>query len=473
MLIGPDWVEAADGESFAVENPATERELARVPRGKAEDVDRAVRAARASFDSGAWRHLPPVRRQEIMWRLADLLIENLAELSHLEILDNGMPRAFAERTISGAADGLRYYAGMCTKIHGRTSNVGAGLEFHAYTQRVPVGVAALIIPWNGPIATAAIKLAPSLAAGCSVILKPAEQTPLSALRLGELALEAGIPAGVVNIVTGFGNEAGAALASHAGVDKISFTGSTAVGKELVRAASGNLKRVTLELGGKSPVFVFPDADLETTIPAVAMGIFGNSGQICYAGSRLYVHPEIHDDLVAGLRVFAEGLRLGSGLDHTTNMGPLVSGKQRERVMSYIDSGLSQGAALVTGGGTVGSAGYFVEPTIFTGVSPDMRIVREEIFGPVLTIETFDGLEDVVRLGNDTSFGLGAGVYTSSLSTAHRAASMLDSGNVWVNCYALLDRSLPFGGFKQSGWGRENGEEGISAFMETKSVYMKL
>jgi acyl-CoA reductase-like NAD-dependent aldehyde dehydrogenase len=471
MLIGGEWVPAADGETFTVENPATEQEIARVPRARAADVDEAVRAARRSFETGVWRMMAPVARQQIMWRFADLIASHQDELGSLDILDNGMPRMFADRTIAGAADGMRFYAGMCTKVYGRTAP-GNG-EFHSYTQRVPVGVAALIIPWNGPVATAVIKLAPSLAAGCSVVLKPAEQTPLSALRLGELALDAGIPPGVLNVVTGYGQEAGAALAQHPDVDKISFTGSTAVGKELVRNAADNLKRVTLELGGKSPVFVFPDADLSVAIPTVSMGIFGNSGQMCYAGSRVYAHPEIHDDLVAGVQAFAEQLKLGNGLDPSSQLGPLVSAKQRDNVMSYIGSGLEQGAELVTGGQTAGSSGYFVEPTIFTQVSPEMRIVREEIFGPVLTVSTFDGLEDVARLGNDSPYGLGAGIYTTDLSTAHRAAAVLEAGNIWVNCYATLDRSLPFGGFKQSGWGRENGEEGLSAFQETKSIYMKL
>ncbi len=473
MLIGGDWVEAVSGETIDVIDPATEQVIGRVPAGGRQEVDSAVRAARASFDARVWRGLNGERRAAVMWKLADLMQANIEELSRLEILDNGMPGFFASATIGAAIAGLRYYGGSASKIFGRTVQMGADLEFHAYSVAEPVGVCAIITPWNGPLATLCTKLAPALAAGCSVVVKPAELTSLTALRLGELALEAGLPEGVLNIVTGHGHVAGAALVEHPDVNKVSFTGSTAVGKSIVQASAGNLKRVTLELGGKSPVFIFDDADLEAAIPAAAMGIFLNTGQVCYAGSRLFVQASIHDKVVAGLEAAAKAMNPGSGLERKTNLGPLISARQRERVLSYIESGRAEGAELVTGGGTVGDQGYFVEPTIFTNTKPEMKIVQEEIFGPVLSVATFDGLEDVARLGNATSYGLGAGVYTRDIGNAHRAARLLDAGMVWVNCYGRTDKSLPFGGFKQSGWGRENGPEGLDAYLEKKAVYVKL
>lgn len=473
MLIGQDWVDAQDGATLAVENPASGTEIAQVPAAKAADVDRAVGAARASYEAGAWRGLPGVKRAEILWHFAELIGQNAAELAHLEVLDNGMPYMFARYTVDGAMEVLRYFASRCTDLGGKSANADVASEMHAYTQRVPVGVAGLIIPWNGPLGMAAAKLAPSLAAGCSVILKPAEQTPLSALRLGQLALEAGIPPGVLNIVVGTGTDAGAVLAQHPDVDKISFTGSTSAGKSLVRAAAGNLKRLSLELGGKSPVFVFDDADLATTIPSVAMGIFANSGQVCFAGSRVYAQPGIHDALVDGLRSFAEQLPVGSGLDAATMLGPLISSVQRDRVLAHIESGRNEGAEVVTGGCSHGDRGYFVQPTIFAKVEQQMAIAREEIFGPVLAVSTFDDLSDVARLGNDSVYGLGAAIYTTNVSTAHKATAALNAGNIWVNCQGILDRNLPFGGFKQSGWGRENGSEGIAAFLEDKTIYVKL
>lgn len=473
MLIGEDWVEAESGETLAVEDPATGREIGRVPAGGKRDVEKAVAAARKSFDSRVWSGMSYDKRSALMWKLSDLILENIDELIQLEVLDNGMPTAFAEATISGAASGLRFYAGLCSQISGRTSNVGADLEFHAYSVAEPVGVVGIITPWNGPMATLFTKLAPALAAGCSIVVKPAELTSLTALRVGEFALEAGIPPGVINIVTGIGAVAGAALVEHMDVNKISFTGSTSVGKSLVVAAAGNLKRVTLELGGKSPVFIFDDANLETAIPAAAMGIFANSGQVCFAGSRLYVQDGIHDKVVAGIETFAKQLKLGSGLDKNTQLGPLISSKQRERVLSFIESGRAEGAELVTGGGVHGEQGWFIEPTIFTGATQDMRIVQEEIFGPVLSVMRFAGMDDVARLGNATTYGLGAGVYTQDIGKAHKVARLLESGNIWVNCYGRTDKTLPFGGFKQSGWGRENGPEGLDAFLEKKAIYVKL
>jgi len=473
MLIGEEWVAAISGETIEVENPATGQAIGRIQAGGREDIDAAVAAARASFKSRVWRGLQGEQRAAILWKLADLLDANVDELARLETLDNGMPQSFARAAVGAATNGLRYYGGMCTKLYGRTVNMGADLEFHAYSVSEPVGVVGLITPWNGPLATLCIKLAPALAAGCSIVVKPAELTSLTALRLGELALEAGIPAGVINIVTGYGHIAGAALCEHMDVDKISFTGSTAVGKSIVTAAAGNLKRLSLELGGKSPVFIFDDADLEEAIPAAAMGIFRNAGQVCFAGSRLYVQPKVHDKVVAGIEAFAKTLVLGDGFEAGTQMGPLISEKQRERVLSYVESGLAQGAELVTGGKTRGDKGWFVEPTLFTGAAPDMRIVQEEIFGPVLSVQRFGDLDDMARLANGTPYGLGSGVYTTDVSKVHKAARLIEAGMVWVNCYGRTDKSLPFGGFKQSGWGRENGPEGIDAFLEKKSVYVKL
>lgn len=473
MLIGADWTEAASGETLDVEDPATGELVGRIPAGGAQDVDRAVKAARAAFEDRRWRGLSPDQRAAIMWRLSDLMLEHREELTHLEVLDNGMPQLFADFTIDIAVNGLRYHAGMITKLHGRTTTMGSELDFHAFSVNEPIGVAGLITPWNGPIATACGKIAPALAAGCSMVLKPAEQTSVTALRMGELALDAGIPPGVLNIVTGTGAAAGAALVEHPDVNKISFTGSTAVGKGIVAASTGTLKRVTLELGGKSPVFIFEDADLDAAIPAAGMGIFANSGQVCFAGSRLYVQPKIFHKVVAGLEAFAKTLRIGSGLNKESQLGPLISDRQRQRVLSYIERGLADGAELVTGGGTHGDRGYFVEPTIFAGSRPEMSIVQDEIFGPVLSVMRFDGIDQVAPLGNATSYGLGAGVYTKDLSTAHKAARLLEAGNIWVNCYGRLDKSLPFGGFKQSGLGRENGFEGVDAFLEKKAVYMKL
>ena len=473
MLIGGEWVGAASGETIEVEDPATGQVIGQIAAGDKADIDRAVRAARESFDARVWRGLPADQRAAILWKLSDLIHAHSAELSRLEVLDNGMPGFFAQALVASAVNGIRYYAGMCTKIHGRTATVGADLEFHAFSVSEPVGVVGLITPWNGPIASLCTKLAPALAAGCSAVVKPAEQTSLSALRVAELAIEAGVPGGVINIVTGLGATAGAALVDHPDVDKISFTGSTAVGKGIVRASAGNLKRITLELGGKSPVFVFDDADLDNAIPAAAMGIFANSGQVCFAGSRLYVQSKVHDKVVAGIEAFAKSMTVGSGLDPASKLGPVISKGQRERVLGFIESGIEQGAELVTGGGTHGGEGYFVQPTVFAGATPDMKIVQEEIFGPVLSVMRFDGIDDIARLGNATSYGLGAGIYTSDLTTAHKAARLLDAGNVWVNTYGRTDKALPFGGFKQSGWGREGGYEGIDAFLEKKAVYIKL
>lgn len=474
MLINGRFVDARSGKTIDVVNPATGAIISKVPAGDKADVDMAVIAARAAFDKGVWRRKKYSERADILWRWTDLILANIDEMAHIETLDNGMPLASAMNAIRVGVSTIRYYAGMCSKIYGHTSEIsGGGQEYHAYSVCEPVGVAALITPWNGPFATACTKSGSALAAGCSAILKPAEQSPLTALRMAEFALEAGIPEGVFNVVTGYGEAAGAALASHPDVDKISFTGSTAVGKTLVRAAADNMKRLSLELGGKSPVFLFNDADMSEAIPAAAMGIFRNSGQVCFAGSRLYVQNDVYDNVVSELAQFAEKVRLGSGLDSQTQLGPLISEQQRSRVMNYVDSGKSDGATLVVGGSVIDGPGYFMKPTIFAKTGPAMKIVKDEIFGPVLVVERFGSIEDVAGIANATPYGLGAGVYTTDVSKAHRVAKEIRAGNIWVNCYGFTDKTLPFGGYKQSGWGREGGYEGIDAFLEKKAVYVRL
>lgn len=475
LLINGEWVEAVSGKRFDVYDPARGAVITTVAHGEAADVDRAVKAARASFEGGVWRRLAADDRARIIWRYAELIDEHAQEIAHLDIVNNGMTTAFATGMVGAMAGWLRYFAGEVGKILGRDAS-GAmsdrSVEFHAYTRRDPIGVVGLILAWNGPAGGLIAKLAPALAAGCSVVAKPAENTPLSALRLGELALEAGIPAGVVNIVSGFG-DAGQALAEHPGVDKISFTGSTAVGKQIVRTAAGNLKRVTLELGGKSPCVVFDDADIERAIPLVANGIFMNTGQICSAGSRLFVQRKSFDRVVAGIADIARSLKIGCGFDPTVQIGPLISEKQRRRVTDYVQLGRDAGAEIVSGGASIDGAGYFVEPTIFANVDASMRIVREEIFGPVLVATPIDDLDDFIRYANDTRYGLASGVFTSDINTAHRAAARLEAGNVWVNCYGVNHPTMPFGGYKESGWGRELGAEGLDAFLETKSVFVQL
>lgn len=474
LIIGGERVASISGATIDVEGPATGKILTTMPAGGKDDVDAAVAAARQSFESGVWRNKKHTAKAELLWRLTDRIAAELEDLARLETLDTGMPLSLARAMINGAVTGIRYNAGALSNVFGQTAEVsGDGLEFHAFTTKEPLGVAALISPWNGPFVTAAMKLAPALAAGCSAVIKPSERASLTTIRLGELALEAGIPEGVVNVVTGYGHEAGAALADHPDVDKIHFTGSTAVGKSLVHASTGNLKRVSLELGGKSPVFIFDDADLDVAIPAAAMGIFRNCGQVCFAGSRIYVQAGVYDRVVEGIVAFANKIRIGDGLDPASELGPLICGSQRERVLSYIESGVAEGAKVAAGGRAVPRPGHFIHPTVMVDVHEDMKMMREEIFGPVVGISRFSGLEDVARLGNNTPYGLGAGVYTQNLSVAHRSVKLLRSGTVWVNCHGFMDRSLPFGGYKQSGWGREGGIGGIEAFLEEKTVYAKL
>jgi len=478
MLIGENWVPAASGKTFQTFNPATGEVLAHVAAGDSEDIDRAVKTARVALESGPWSRMKANERGRAIHRLGDLILEHGDELAALETLDNGKPLAIARAAdVELAADQFHYMSGWATKLEGNTIPISVpympDAQFHAYTLREPVGVVGQIIPWNFPLLMAAWKLGPALASGVTVVLKPAEQTPLSALRLGELILEAGIPPGVVNIVPGFGETAGAALAAHPDVDKIAFTGSTEVGRLIVQAASGNLKKVSLELGGKSPNIVFADADLETAIPGAANAIFFNHGQCCCAGSRLFVDAKIYDEVAQGVTDHAKNLKVGSGLDPQAEMGPLVSQEQLDRVCGFLDSGQAEGAETLTGGQRVGDRGYFVAPTVLANTNPNMKVEAEEIFGPVVTVAPFSDVDEVVSRGNGSNYGLAAGVWTSDVSKAHRVAKSLRAGTVWINCYNVFDAAMPFGGFKESGWGREMGHEALELYTEVKSVCAQL
>jgi phenylacetaldehyde dehydrogenase len=475
LLIDGRWVPAASGETFEVSNPATGGRIASAAAGAEADVDAAVKAARRAFESRAWRGMSAPERRRLLWRLADALEKHADELSLLETLDNGMPRAAAYffcRTV--AVEALRYNAGWVGKLNGETVEVSEP-NHHVYTLKEPVGVVGAITPWNGPLGMAASRIAASIAAGCTLVLKPAELTPVTAVRLGELVLEAGFPPGVINIVTGFGDVAGRALAQHQGVDKITFTGSTGVGRSIVTAAAGNLKRVSLELGGKSPVIILPDADLDLAAESAAKGIFWNAGQICVAGSRLYAHNDVFERIVEKVAARARTLRVGSGLDPATEIGPLISRGQLRRVTDYIHSGLEEGAEVVAGGEAIEGQGYFVQPTILAKTSATMSVVREEIFGPVLCVMALEDedLERIARLANDTPYGLSAYVWTRDIGKAHRLARAVRSGTVRVNGGTDLDPAMPFGGWKQSGWGRENGREGLELYLETKTVSVRL
>jgi phenylacetaldehyde dehydrogenase len=477
LFIDGSWVDAASGKTFETPDPSTGDTLARVAEGDAEDIERAVRAARRAFDEGPWGRLTASERGRIIWKIGDLILAHADELAQLESLDNGKPFAVARAAdIPLAADLFHYMAGWATKIEGNTISISVpympGANFHSYTLREPVGVVGQIIPWNFPLLMAAWKLGPALATGNTVILKPAEQTPLSAVRLAGLMAEAGVPDGVVNVVTGFGETAGAALAAHPQVDKIAFTGSTEVGKLIVQAATGNLKKVSLELGGKSPNIVFEDASPEA-VAGAANAIFFNHGQCCVAGSRLFVQQNRFDEVVEGVVQIAKSIKLGPGMEEGTQMGPLVSDEQLRRVTGYLESGRADGATALTGGTRHGDKGYFVEPTVLTNTTPDMKVVREEIFGPVVVAAPFQSLDDIAAAANDSEYGLGAGIWTQDISKAHALAKKLRAGTVWINCYNVFDASLPFGGYKQSGWGREMGHEVLEAYTEVKAVTAQL
>ena len=475
LLIGGQWVDAQSGKTFETYNPATGEVLAQVAEGDRAEINLAVAAARKAFESGPWPDMSPAERGRLLWKLSDLIEQHHEELAELETLDNGKPLFFSRIVdIPTVVEVFRYMAGWATKIEGMTIPISAPrAKYFAYTLREPVGVVGQIIPWNFPLIMAAWKLAPALAVGCTCVLKPAEQTPLTALRLGELIQEAGFPDGVVNIVAGFGETAGAALAAHPDVDKIAFTGSTEVGRLIANAATGNLKKVSLELGGKSPNVVFADADLNAAIPGSASAIFFNQGQICTAGSRLFVHKSIFDQVIEGVAGETKKFQVGPGMNESTNLGPLVSKEQLARVCGYLDSGAKEGAKAIVGGHRIGNTGYFVEPTILVDVKPHMKVVREEIFGPVVTAIPFNDPDEVVTFANDTIYGLASAVWTRDISKAHRMAAKLRAGTVWINCYNVFDPALPFGGYKQSGWGREMGHAALELYTESKSVCAQL
>jgi phenylacetaldehyde dehydrogenase len=476
-MIDGQWHAAAGGATIPVTNPSTGEVFAQAAAGGAADIDGAVSAARRAFESGPWSRMPPAGRQRLLWRLAELIDAHADELALLEVLNTGKPLRIARMFDVGlSAECLRYNAGWATKLQGATRDVSLPGNWHAYTLREPVGVAGLIVPWNVPLPMAVGKIAPALAAGCTVVLKPAELTPLTAVRLGELIVEAGFPPGVVNIVTGLGTTAGQALVDHPGVDKISFTGSTAVGQRILASAAGNLKRLSLELGGKSPVFIFPDADLERATDAAARGIFANSGQVCAAGSRLFVHRAVAERVFDGIAERARRLRVAPGLEPDAEMGPLISARQCERVLAYIDGGREQGAEVLAGGSALPGPGFFVQPTVMVNTRADMTLVREEIFGPVLSTFVFDDEETVEQLaarGNDSAYGLSAAIWTRDLGRAHRLVRRIRSGVVRVNAAVAPDFAMPFGGVKLSGWGRENGPEGVESYTELKSVAIDL
>ena len=477
LYIDGKFVPAASGKTFPVFNPATGEVIAHVPEAEQEDVDRAVAAARRAFDDGKWTRLAPSARGRLLWKLADLLEQNLEEFAEIESYDNGKPFAVARvADVPLAVDMFRYMAGWATKISGTTLPLSAGYDFHSYTMREPIGVVAQIIPWNFPLLMAVWKLAPALACGCTIILKLAEQTPLSGLRLAQLIDEAGFPPGVINILTGYGEGVGAPLAAHNLVDKVAFTGSTEVGKLIVKAAAGNLKKVTLELGGKSPVLIFPDANIEQAIAGSSSAIFFNHGQCCCAGSRLYAHEKVFDQVVEGVSRIASDIHLAPGLDPSCQMGPLVSDEQYRKVVGYINSGIAEGAHVSAGGPDSGvERGYFVRPTVLTNTNPGMKVVAEEIFGPVVCAVPFndDDVEQIVKRANDTIYGLAASVWTQNISLGHKVARALRAGTVWVNCHNVFDASLPFGGYKQSGWGREMGSEVLHNYTEVKAVTVAL
>ncbi len=473
LLINNRWVPSESGKTFATINPSTGEEICQIAEADAADVEKAVKAARHAFDHGRWRKLPASERGRLLHRLADLIEKNADELAALESLDNGKPLGVAKAVDVGATVGcIRYFAGWADKVHGKTIPVDG--PFFCYTRHEPVGVVGQIIPWNFPMLMLAWKLGPALATGNTVIMKPAEQTPLSALRIGELIVEAGFPEGVVNILPGYGPTAGAAIANHMDVDKVAFTGSTEVGRLIMEAAAkSNLKRVTLELGGKSPNIIFADTNLDEAVEGAHFGLFFNHGQCCCAGSRVFVEEKIYDEFVEKSAIRARNRTVGDPFDPKTEQGPQVDDIQFDKVMGYIESGRKEGAKLMCGGERVGDRGYFVAPTVFADVQDDMTIAREEIFGPVMSIIPFKSPEEVVDRANRTMYGLAAAVWTRDIKKAHSIADKIRAGTVWVNCYNVLDTRAPFGGFKQSGIGRELGEYGLQQYTEVKTVTVRL
>lgn len=452
-------------------NPSTGAAISSIANAAQQDIDDAVAAARQAFERADWRDMKPAARAALLNKFADVVEANAQELAFLEVLDGGKPVALAQPVdVMSVVTALRYYAGWADKIHGDTHTINLPGEHHSFTLKEPVGVAALIVPWNYPLVMAGMKIAPALAAGCTCVLKPAEDTPITALRLAELAIEAGLPAGALNVVTGYGREAGAMLASHPGVDKIAFTGSTATGRAIAVAAGDNLKKVTLELGGKSPNIIFPDADLAKAIPGSAYGVFFNSGQVCTAASRLYVHEDVYDEVVEGIADFSQTLKVGNGLDPDVFLGPLISQQQLNRVSSYVETGRSEGAEILCGGAADGlGGGYFFNPTVMANTTNAMTVSREEIFGPVVVAQRFKDRDEVLALANDSEYGLSSAVWTKDLSTAHYMTRRLQAGQVSVNFCGLADWDLPIGGYKQSGVGSENGYSGLMNYMQVKAV----
>jgi phenylacetaldehyde dehydrogenase len=476
LFINGEWVASSHGTLIEVEDPSSGQIISHIVDASVADTDRAVAAARAAFDDGRWSGLPPIAREKIMLRLADLIEAHADELAELEAIDVGKPKTMAHVVdVPGAVSHIRYMAGFAAKVGGETVQpyTAPGSAFFSYTLKEPVGVCAQIVPWNFPLLMACLKIGPALAAGCTIILKPAEQTSLTALRLADLIAEAGIPAGVVNVITGYGHVSGDRLVKHPDVDKVAFTGSTEIGKLINKNATDTLKHVTLELGGKSPVVVMPDVDVAEAAPGAAGAIFFNSGQVCVAGSRLYAHRSVFDSVVEGIANTAPFWAPRPSLDPAAHMGPVVSKEQYDRVLSYIEAGKRDGASVAMGGDAPSAAGHYINPTLLVDVNPQMSVVREEIFGPVVVAQRFDDINDVIKEANATQYGLAASVWTKDARTLHKLASSIKAGTVWANCHAIIDVALPFGGYKESGVGREQGRAGIEAYLETKTVVMKL
>lgn len=476
MFIGGKWVDAISGKRIDVKNPADGSIITSSPSADKEDVDMAVRAARKAFEEGPWPKMKPNERAKLLLGLADLIEENAEEFAHLDTLDYGQPVTLTTNFAAAAADNFRYYAGWSSKVNGETIPSSQPGNIFNYTRREAIGVCAGIVPWNAPLMNAIMKLSAPLAVGNTVVIKPSEETPISLLRLGELIQEAGFPDGVVNIVTGYGNTAGEALASHPDIDKIAFTGSTAVGKRIIQNSAVNIKKVTLELGGKSAHIIFADADYDTALQNAANAVFWNSGQVCFAGSRLFVEKKIYDNFISDLVDYSKKYKIGNGFDESTVIGPLISAKQKERVLNYVDIGKNEGAEMLVGGEVTDgnlADGYFVKPTVMANVDNAMTIAKEEIFGPVVSAIPFESEEEVIQLANNTEYGLGGGICTTDLRKAHKVAHAMKTGNVWINTYNITEPGSPFGGYKQSGLGRENGAASIDAYTEIKNVWINL